>query len=299
MSLNNVPLDMSSLSDSEEQTVSNIQNLQQIETDLYNTLENNLNNNMLTQQQQENIINKINEVSTMRLNLFNTLTSSYSFYQSNLTSSNSVLNNQITALNIANQQLNSLKIRLDKLMNKNINNRRLIEINTYYGKQYDAYSSVMKYILIICVPILILSILSSKNIIPENIYNLLVIIILIIGFVIVIRKVSDISLRDKMNFDEYEWSFNPSFTPGSSKIKDASNTSSSSTSNLCVGALCCNDAEMFDETLNLCVPIQQSNNSNNNSYIVEPSSTSSFNLQSLGLDQTSNCVLPTPTPNTS
>jgi hypothetical protein len=295
MSLNNVPLDISSLSDSEEQTVANIQNLQQIETDLYNTLENNLNNNMLTQQEQENIINKINEVSTMRINLFNTLTSSYSFYQSNLTSSNSVLNNQIIALNIANQQLNSLKIRLDKLMNKNINNRRLIEINTYYGKQYDAYSSVMKYILIICVPILILSILSSKNIISQNIYNLLVIIILIIGFIIVIRKISDISLRDNMNFDEYQWSFNPSFAPGSSKTKNISNTTSSK-NNLCVGALCCNDAEMFDETLNLCVPIQQSNN---NSYIVQPSSTSSFNLQSLGLDPTSNCVLPNPTTSTS
>ena len=180
MSLNNVSLDMSSLSDSEEQTIANIENLQKIETDLYNTLENNLNNNILTQEEQENIINKINEVSTMRINLFNSLTSSYSFYQSNVSSSNSVLNNQIASLNIANEQLNSLKIRLNKIMNKNINNRRLIEINTYYGKQYDAYSSVMKYILIICVPILILSILSNKNIIPENIYSLLVIIILVI-----------------------------------------------------------------------------------------------------------------------
>ena len=179
MSLNNVSLDMSSLSDSEEQTIANIENLQKIETDLYNTLENNLNNNILTQEEQENIINKINEVSTMRINLFNSLTSSYSFYQSNVSSSNSVLNNQIASLNIANEQLNSLKIRLNKIMNKNINNRRLIEINTYYGKQYDAYSSVMKYILIICVPILILSILSNKNIIPENIYSLLVIIIYI------------------------------------------------------------------------------------------------------------------------
>jgi len=292
MSLNNVSLDMSSLSDSEEQTIANIQNLQQIETDLYNTLENNLNNNMLTQEEQENIINKINEVSTMRINLFNTLTSSYSFYQSNVTSSNSVLNNQIMALNIANEQLNSLKTRLNKIMNKNINNRRLIEINTYYGKQYDAYSSVMKYILYICVPILILSILSNKNIIPENIYNLLVIIILIIGFIIVIRKVADISLRDNMNFDEYQWSFNPSFTPGSSTNTNAS-TDTSSKSNLCVGALCCSDVEMFDDSLNLCVPMQQSNSS----YSIQPSSSSPFNLQSLGLNATSNCVLSTtPTP---
>ena len=298
MSLNNT-LDISSLSDSEEQTVTNIQNLQKIETDLYNTLEKNLNNNILSKEEQENIINKINEVSTMRINLFKTLTSSYSFYQSNITSSNSILNNQLVSLNIANEHLNSLKIRLNKIMNNNINNRRLIEINTYYGKQYDAYSSVMKNVLFICVPILILSILSNKNIIPENIYNLLVIIILIIGFIIIIRKVADISLRDNMNFDEYKWSFDPSFTPGSIKYTNSSTTVSSN-NDLCVGSLCCSKSEMFDDSLNVCVPIQKCNNS----YSDKPSLISPFSLQSLGLNETNNSVFSTtqtrePTPNRS
>lgn len=279
MSLNNsINLNTSTLTDSEEQTISNIQNLQEIETGLYNTLESNLTNGMLTEEEQQNIINKINEVSTMRINLYNSLTSSYSFYQTNVASARNVLNNQLTALNIANQQLNSLKNRMNYIVSKNQNKRRLIQINTYYGKQYDAYSSVMKYILLICVPILILSLLSSKDFIPENIYNFLVIIILVIGFIILIRKIWDIYLRDTMNFDEYQWPFKPSFTPGSGSTSTTSTTTTTSTTP-CVGSLCCSDTEMYDQTLNQCIPIPATSTT---SQVVATDAGTIFNSQSLG-----------------
>lgn len=262
---NNVDLNInSSLSDSQEQTISNIKNLQQIETDLYNSLENSLSTNSLSNEEKENIINKINEVSVMRTNLFNSLTTSYSFYETNLTTSQNVLNDQIIALNAVNSQLNSLKNKMKLIIEKNTNKRRLIEINTYYSKEYNAYSQVMKYILFICVPILILSILSNKNILPDNIYNLLVIIILVVGIIVIIRKLWDIAIRDSINFDEYNWHFNPSDYTSSTSTSSSSNSSSSTTTTTtspCVGAACCSTTQLYDDTLNLCVPIPTSSSS--------------------------------------
>jgi len=177
MSINsNINLN-NNLSETEEQTIENIKKLQNIELDLYKSLETNLNNNVLTEQEKENMVNKINEVSIIRINLFNSLISTYSFYENNVLTSQTVLNNQITALKLADDQLKYLKIRMNEILGENKTNRRLIQINTYYGKQYDAYASVMKYILLFCIPILILSILANKKIIPENIYNGLVIFI--------------------------------------------------------------------------------------------------------------------------
>jgi hypothetical protein len=285
---NSINLNTSTLTDSEEQTITNIQNLQEIETGLYNTLESNLTNGMLTEEEQQNIINKINEVSTMRINLYNSLTSSYSFYQTNVATARNVLNNQITALEIANQQLNDMKNKMNRIVSKNQNKRRLIQINTYYGKQYDAYSSVMKYILLICIPILILSLLSSKDIIPGNIYTFLVIIILVIGFIVLIRKIWDIYLRDSMNFDEYQWPFKPSFVPGAGSTGSSTTTTTITTP--CVGALCCSDTEMYDETLNQCIPIPATTST---SQVVATDAGTIFTAQSIGSSPYNICTTTT------
>jgi len=263
INLNTQVLD-NNLSETQEQTIENIKKLQNIELDLYKSLETNLNNNILTEQEKENMINKINEVSIIRINLFNSLISTYSFYENNVLTSQTVLNNQITALKLADDELKFLKIRMNEILGENKKNRRLIQINTYYGKQYDAYASVMKYILLFCIPILILSILANKKIIPENIYNGLVIFILVISFIIIIFKLWDISLRDNMNFDEYNWRFTPPKTTNST-VSRTDTTSSTRTTNEepCVGSLCCSSSQTYNETLNLCVPIPISTTTNN------------------------------------
>jgi hypothetical protein len=266
MSINsNINLN-NNLSETEEQTIENIKKLQNIELDLYKSLETNLNNNVLTEQEKENMVNKINEVSIIRINLFNSLISTYSFYENNVLTSQTVLNNQITALKLADDQLKYLKIRMNEILGENKTNRRLIQINTYYGKQYDAYASVMKYILLFCIPILILSILANKKIIPENIYNGLVIFILVISFIIIIYKLWDISLRDNMNFDEYNWRFTPPTDTNSTTSRIDTTTSSSTTNEEvepCVGSLCCSSSQIYNETLNLCIPMPVSTTTNN------------------------------------
>ena len=68
----------------------------------------------------------------------------------------------------------------------------------------------MKIIIILCIPLLILAILTKKNVISGNIGVILTGIIIAIGLLFVFRKIYDITMRDNMNFDEYNWFFDPS-----------------------------------------------------------------------------------------
>ncbi len=83
------------------------------------------------------------------------------------------------------------------------NNIRLVEINTYYGQKYSEHSYLMKIIVMMLLPILLLSILFSKGILPSKIYYILIAIIAIIGGIFIWKTVFSIVLRDPMNYEEY------------------------------------------------------------------------------------------------
>ena len=49
----------------------------------------------------------------------------------------------------------------------------LVEINNYYGQKYAEHSDLMKIIILMLIPIFILSLLKNKEILPSNIYYIL------------------------------------------------------------------------------------------------------------------------------
>ena len=114
----------------------------------------------------------------------------------------------------------------------------------------------MQIVVIICIPVLILTILASKEIIPSRLNVLLSGIIIIIGAFIIGAKVIDLSNRDNMNYDEYNWYFDKSEAPTSTS--DSSSSSSSdpwaTPTVTCVGAECCYDNSTYDSVQNICVP---------------------------------------------
>ena len=61
-----------------EQILNDIQNLQQMETELFNKIEKDAS---LTPQQQSAIVDQINKLSTMRSNLYSTLSEINNFYE--------------------------------------------------------------------------------------------------------------------------------------------------------------------------------------------------------------------------
>lgn len=244
-------LDYSKLQDRNNQTFADIKNLQQIELKLYDKL----NNTTLTSNEKEILINKINSISQMRINLYTNLKDMYSSYTNNVSASRSTLGEQFIAINIVENELNESKKRLNVIKTKMDDKLRLVEFNTYYGKNYNAHVNIMINIVLVCIPILILSVLRNKGILPINVADILITIIIIIGCFIIGYKIFDLANRDNMNFDEYNW-YNTTTLPSNSPDTTTDGASSDPwqvPSVVCVGGACCNDQSTYDETKNICV----------------------------------------------
>jgi len=239
------------LQERNQQLLNNIAQLQQQEKDLYAALD----DVNLSANDRQTIINKINEITQIRINLYSSLRDLYSTYSNNVSSSREIYNQSTAAIDILENELNDAKNRINLIKNERYNKLRLVEINTYYGKRYNSHAKLMKIIVFTCIPIILLSILYNKQLIPTVLYTVLSTLIFIIGSIILWNQIVDISNRDTMNWDEYNWYFNKSDAP------DQNSGSSSSTSNPwdtnrlpCVGSSCCTTDSTFDSEQNLCIP---------------------------------------------
>jgi hypothetical protein len=112
------------------------------------------------------------------------------------------------------------------------------------------------------VPIIILTFIKNKGLLPQGVYVFLVIVISWIGAVYLWRRYASIITRDNMNYDEYNWSFEPGLAPtgGAVSTKDPwlSNASVGQLGT-CIGQACCSDGQVYDSTSNQCVAITTSN----------------------------------------
>ena len=234
-----------------EQILNDIQTLQSMEQQLFSNLETNTN---LTNQEQQQIISKMNQLSNMRINLYKTIDNVNSYFQNALTSSQGALQEQTAAISIIEEELNKSKHRLEILQQEKTNKIRLVEINDYYGSKYAEHGRLMKIIIFTLVPVIILAVLNNKGILPNNIYYLLLIIVSIIGAVFFWRTMYSIILRDSMNYHEYNWFFNPDWAPdntGGVGLDDPWLTTNRK--GTCIGQACCSDGQTWDSSLGQCI----------------------------------------------
>ena len=252
----NTNTNASSLPDMEEnnsQILNDIQSLQTIEQELFNNLENQPD---LSTDQQQQIISKINNISNMRVNLYQTLGGVNDFFKTSLSNSTNTLVEQTKAIEIVEQELNKSKKRLELLEEEKNNKIRLVEINNYYGQKYAEHSDLMKNIIYILIPVLILSLLKNKGFLPENIYYILVVVIGVIGSYLLWQKFISILSRDSMNYQEYNWYFDANSAPVVNSSSDDSDPWASSSSGgsggICIGEACCPSGLIYDLSLNNC-----------------------------------------------
>ena len=246
-------LQTSSPEQNNEQILNDIQNLQQMEQQLFNSLEM---NTSLSSTEKQKLISKINDLSSFRINLYKTLGGINGFFNNALSSSLGTLKEQTVAIGIVESELNRAKKRLEILEEERNNKIRLVEINEYYGDKYEEHSQLMKIIIFMLVPIIFFTFLKNKGILPQGVYIFLVIVVSWIGAVYLWRRYASIVMRDNMNYDEYNWTFNPSLAPtgGSSTSSDPwlSNKSVGALGT-CIGQACCSSNQVYDTTTNKCV----------------------------------------------
>lgn len=255
----------------ETQALYNIQQLQEMEKELYKKLEANAANNA-SPEDQSMIIKKINELSQLRISLFKTLGNIYDSIQSSVANSRVNLVDQLTAVGVVEGELNNAKTQLNELETVKNNKMRMVEINTYYGKRYKAHTQIIKKLILISVPLLILAILKKKDLIPAIIPEMFIYgvsgLIILVGGYSILMNIIDVNSRDNMDFDEYSWSFNPeSVKPsvyeydkaqllGSTLPQDIMSEAQTLALGLgvgCVGANCCSEGMTYDEDNKKCI----------------------------------------------
>lgn len=240
------------LQERNQQVLNNISQLQIQEKDLYQQLE----DVSLSAEQKQDIINKINEISQIRLNLYEGLKDMFLYYQENIAAAKTTLGQSVIAVDVLENELNQSKKRINLIEDRKNDKLRLVEINTYFGKRYNAHANLMKTIVIICIPIIILAVLTNNGILPSSIYKLLVVIILVIGSIFIGMQIIDMSNRDDMNWDEYNWYFNKSKAPVDTNFTGKASSSDPWTTPTvtCIGSACCYNGSTYDSTKNVCVP---------------------------------------------
>ena len=219
-----------------------IERLQGVEKGLYRELEYNSNN-------ADSIINQINEVSQVRISLFKSLNYTYKALQKNVNTSKSELVELMTVVSIVEDELNNAKIQLNEVYGIKTNKMRMVEINTYYKKRYDAQSNLMKSIIFICILLCVLATLYKKSLLPEMVSKVLISIVIVFGVFSIIWGVLDIYWRDNMNFDAYAYNYYPNNNNDIDygiKVPEVIPID-------CIGNACCTDGMMYDDNIRKCI----------------------------------------------
>lgn len=243
-------------------------------------------NSLTTETSQRELIDKINELSGARIDLFNSLNNMYDNSMRTSVNSRNDLVHQITALKLVEGELHNAKSHIDNLKTDRTNKLRMAELNMYQSDRYDAYVKFLKLILLVAIPSGLIFLLLKINFFtsPESdsgprliLKDLLIVVmcgILIYGTYRIIMSGYDLSVRNNMNFNSYDFDFNADGGPTlleydeeqNKKIKmefnkDFGMASSGIKSDMsmlknagCIGAECCSTGTVYSKSNHSCIP---------------------------------------------
>lgn len=206
-----------------------IAQLQQSEEELYSTLTQNSENvalgkpNTFSEEEIDKITTQINSLSAARVNLYNFISDTYHAQTKSEKIAQTSLEQQTKTLHLLEVELNKSKQKMSELNDQKANQLKMIEINTYYSKQYDAYKRLMQMITIVGICLLIAIALDYTPL--QLLSKPLSIIICIIGGFFILRRIFSMAFRTNINYDEFYW-FN---TPSMSYTVDQANTANTNT----------------------------------------------------------------------
>lgn len=243
-------LKFNDLQERNNRVLDQIGQLQQQEMELYEQI----NQANMNPENRTLMVDRINQLSQHRTMLYGTLKDQYEFQNQSVSGNITTLAEQMYAINIVENELNEAKNRLNELINQKNDKLRMVQINTYYGKKYGAYTRIMKIIVYACIPLIILGVLGNKGLIPSNLNAVIMGIIIVIVLFMVGGQIVDLSRRDNMIFDEYDWPFDKNAAPKGESATKVNPWDLSGISLTCVGAQCCTEGMTYNSTIKKCVP---------------------------------------------
>ena len=151
----------------------------------------------------------------------------------------------------------------------------MAEIDDFFSRKYNAYTKILQFLILLMVPVIIVVVLKRNQTISSQTTNVLLAIIIIIGLFYIGGSLLDLSRRNNMAFQEYDFPLN---VRGSSEkgvveydleqlgfLKDKAegefDSLSGSLTGECVGAECCAKDMVFNTKKSICEPKPKGKNS--------------------------------------
>jgi hypothetical protein len=241
-----------------EKILNDIKELQKLEQQMFSELEQ---NGTLSNQDKSKMSATINQLADMRSNLYKNIDALSKTEDKNYSSAYQTLKGQLSAIEVVEKQLAESRKELDGLEIEKNNKIRMVQINDYYGDKYEEHADFMKLVIVVLLPIIVLTLLLKKKIISSTLYYALVVLIAGIGAYFGWSLYFSIINRNNMNYQTYNWQFDPSYAPTAKDSKDSSGNDTSgndpwvqsNNSNECYGDECCADGTQWDCNTNQCV----------------------------------------------
>jgi hypothetical protein len=165
---------------------------------------------------------------------------------------------QRTAIDFIKNEKERAASNANALKEDNSNKRRMAQINTYYTKNYEANTEVMKNIIIVSIALIVLAVLRNKELIPASISTLGIIFVLTLGGIEIGKQVFDIIRRNDHDFDKYDWNFNEDEMNRKQLLQQNSDPANLSEMGMgmapCYGPGCCDVGTSWNESVKKCIP---------------------------------------------
>ena len=237
------------LSASQQQLLTSVQQLQDAQRDLMYRY-----SAATDPTEQKNIMNEMDKNETLRANLLSSSGAAALVQNQALATKRDAATDLTAMTNFVEAELKAAREQMEEIQTSRTGKERMIELNTYYGKRFMAQAGVVKIFIYMCIPILILAILANVGFLPNYIAGFAIIASMVVGIVYIYGAVHDINRRDKTNFDEYAWEFDPSRVGSLVNPTVGSGTTNSSGNTGCYESACCNPpATIWDPQSSTCV----------------------------------------------
>ena len=188
-----------------QNTIKDIQKLQEIEKYMFNNLQS-LNKSSSGDLQKSAVIkSRLDELSTMRLGLFNQLKNMYQDGQSETSNSRNNLADQITMVKVIDNELSNAKSELQALEDERKNKKRLVELTDYEYDRYKSHKNILKIIAYGALACLLIVILMKQPWFPATIGVGLICLVIVATIVTIAGRLLDNWGKTNYNYNKYRW----------------------------------------------------------------------------------------------
>lgn len=185
--------------------VANIKDLQNFERKQFNKLQA-LQTSKVSPEDQSTIITEINQISSLRQKLFTELKLLLTQEQCSLSNDRYDLADQLSMLEITEQEMNNMKNSSGSLKQAHDDKLRMVEITNYEVARYNSHKTIFKNIAFCSLGVLISVYLIKKG--YKTFGTAGIVISIAAAVMLTSSKIYDNWHRNQMNWNRYNWNFN-------------------------------------------------------------------------------------------